>query len=329
MKKTISLVAMAATLCAVACKKDVGNDIEVPAGEPCEVTIGIENLGTKSTEIEEENEVKVNSLQIFVFRGNVLDAYKKVTNASAATVSCTSGDREIYALVNGADKASIVTKTDLLACTSNLSSHVAAKEFVMIGSVTKTLPQVDKITIPVDRLSARVVVKKITRNFTAAAYQDKDFQIQEIYLSNAPGDINLGKTSAPSVWYSKLGVIDNDIHLLTEKNLEVDVDNGNSHSIVHNFYCYPNGTEADVQGGEWSARHTRLVIKVKLGTSDYYYYPITLPKLQANHSYEIEELKITRPGSDSPDAPVSFQDCQFEIKVNPWQVVAVTEGTTI
>jgi hypothetical protein len=51
--------------------------------------------------------------------------------------------------------------------------------------------------------------------------------------------------------------------------------------------------------------------------------------MDSNKSYEIEEVKITRPGSDDPDEPVSFADATFSVNVIDWTVVPVTEGTTI
>jgi hypothetical protein len=66
------------------------------------------------------------------------------------------------------------------------------------------------------------------------------------------------------------------------------------------------------------------VVKATLGT-DVYYYPITLPALESNKSYEIEELILTRPGSDDPDKPVSIQECTFQINVLGWTTVAVAD----
>ena len=73
---------------------------------------------------------------------------------------------------------------------------------------------------------------------------------------------------------------------------------------------------------------TRIVIETTLGTSKYY-YPINLPEMADNKSYEIEEVVLTRPGSDNPDEPVSFADATFSINVIDWTVVPLTEGTTI
>ena len=68
-----------------------------------------------------------------------------------------------------------------------------------------------------------------------------------------------------------------------------------------------------------------------------YDYPITLPALESNKSYEISLVTITRPGNpddgNEPDndddideeKPVVGFDQGFEITVNPWTVVTITE----
>ena len=72
-----------------------------------------------------------------------------------------------------------------------------------------------------------------------------------------------------------------------------------------------------------------------------YDYPVLLPPLEANHSYEIELLTITRTGNqDNGREPVTDddtdeedlitgKDVSFEITVKPWTTVTVTEGTTL
>ena len=83
------------------------------------------------------------------------------------------------------------------------------------------------------------------------------------------------------------------------------------------FNAYPNLNSADDQVAD-----TRLVVEATLDGRKYY-YPVTMPKMESNKSYEISELKITRPGSDDPDKPIEIVDQDFKITVNPWDVVLV------
>ena len=54
------------------------------------------------------------------------------------------------------------------------------------------------------------------------------------------------------------------------------------------------------------------------------YYPISLPEVKQNTVYEVT-LKITRPGSDSPDVPVSGHAVEFKIEVQDWITGGVIE----
>ena len=324
------MAAVAAVFGTMSCKKDnvpsmnQGN-ANVPAdGERTELTVGIATGMTRSTTITAEDEVKVNNLQVFVFRGDALDAYGVVDNASSVTVSCTKGDREVYAVVNAPDLKDIATKTDLLAAKSALTDNDESN-FVMFGKTDATLPSELPVNVEVDRMVSKVVLKTVNRAFTSVALAALDFSIDEIFITNVAGDVNYGMTDNPVEWYNKMDY-SSELAMFTHDAPAASVVNEETYSTQHTFYCYPNKA-ADSDADSWSPRRTRLVLKTTLGT-DTYYYPVTLPELENNKSYELE-LTITRPGSDNADMPVSFEDCAFEITVKPWTVVAVTDGIVI
>jgi len=334
MKKVLfTFAAVAATLCTVACNKDLtSNSIDQnPAkqdGDKCELRVGISTSLTKSTTITDEDQEKVKNLQVFVFRGDALDAYASVDQTLSAKLSCTAGERTVYVLANEPDHSDISSKTAFLALVSDLSNY-PEKGIAMIGSKDVTLPAQDTVSVDAYRLASRVVLKKITRDFTSSALAGLEMEVKDIYLSNVPTDFNYALNSTPSKWVNKMGLDDNGKSLTIWHDApNAKIANEASDTTKHTFLAYPNPTESDSNGGTWSARHTRLVVKVGLGDKTYY-YPITLPKLEYNKSYEISELTLTRPGSDSEDTPVSFQDATFKINVKPWTVVPVTDGTTL
>ena len=331
MRKITFLAAVAATLCTVACNKNMDtqiNEVPNPANEErfelkVQVRSGGDLVQTKSTTITPANEVLVNNRQVFVFRGDALDAYGSINDDDEITLSCTGGERQVYALVNCPDLSAISTKTALLA-TSSLLSGNSGTSFQMIGHQDEVdLPDDSPVTINVHRLAARVVIKKISRAFTVSALAAKSLTIDQIFITNVAGDINFGETASPTVWYNKMAYSSEQAAFTYDAPASALANNA-SYSTAHSFYAYPNPTVDDAEGGSWSARHTRLVIKVTLGT-DVYYYPITLPALEANKSYEIDELILTRPGSDNPDKPVSFQDCTFQVNVVGWTTVPVSD----
>ena len=320
MKKSIFAFA-AAFVALVACNKNEATPMQPQNHpetlEPCELTVGICGAMTKATAVTAENEAMVNNLQVFVFRGDDLDAYATVDNAKELTLSCTAGEREIYALVNAPDYSAVPGKAALLAKVSELSAN-SLTSFEMVGSKSVTLPQASTVSIDVNRIASRVVLKKITRNFTSAALQSLDFTVDAIYLINVAGNTSYDLTKAPAAWYN-VAKNNNELANLLYDAPASAVANGQSYIPVHTFYGYPN---------DLSVNTTRLVIETTLGTTKYY-YPINLPAMESNKSYEIEEVTITRPGSDNPNEPVSFADASFSINVIDWTVVPVTEGTTI
>ena len=319
MKK--SIFAFAAALAAlVACNKNEATPMQPQNQEslvPCELTVGICGAMTRATTVSADNEAKVNNLQVFVFRGDDLDAYASVDNAQELTLSCTAGDRVVYALVNAPDYSAVPGKAALLAKVSELSAN-SLSNFEMVGSKSVTLPQSEKVSIDVNRIASRVVLKKITRSFTSEALQALNFKVDAIYLINVAGNTSYDLSAAPAKWYNVAENKDELASLLYDAPASL-ITNGQSYSTAHTFYAYPN---------DLATNTTRLVIETTLGETKYY-YPINLPEMAANKSYEIEEVKITRPGSDNPDEPVSFADATFSINVIDWTVVPVTEGTTI
>jgi hypothetical protein len=320
MKKTI--LAFAAALGAlVGCSKTevipMTPQNQQQGPEPCELTVGISGAATRATAVSADSEAKVNNLQVFVFRGNDLDAYAAADNAKELTLSCTAGEREVYALVNAPDYSAVSGRSALLAMVSQLSAN-SIGSFEMVGSRSVTLPQASAVSIDVSRIASRVVLKKITRSFTSEALQGLDFTVDAVYLINVAGSTSYDLTKAPETWYNIAGKSDKLTGLLYDAPASTVAD-GDSYTPAHTFYGYPN---------DLSANTTRLVIETTLGNTKYY-YPISLPAMESNKSYEIEEVTITRPGSDDPDEPVSFADASFSVNVIDWTVIPVTEGTTI
>lgn len=328
--------AVAAMVCTVACNKDLDNSrIGVTSAgqavETAEMRLSVVGNGgpaTKSADADFDGDHSVvNSVQFFVFDGEVLDAYKKITSGTSTTMTVKAGEKTVWAVVNAPDISNVTTLTQLKAVSSTLANN--ASYFVMVGSETETVPSEDPIEIEVKRIVSRVVVKQVTAEFTNPAYAAMSCKLVKMFLINAPADINLQLNAAPTTWYAQrayeavTGLTDflstsGGNHELNSSAFETD--------CYH--YCYPNPTVADSQATSWSARHTRMVIEVLLG-SETFYYPITLPVLEPGKSYEIENLTITRKGSSSPDQPISLSEADFEISVKEWTVVPVTEGITI
>lgn len=345
MKKAITLAALAALMSVVACNKDASSHSPVNAqeGSPIRLVVGVEGSGaTKATGItsnDSATEAKVNTLQVFVFNGDALDGYASVNGATTATVSCTSGSRDVYAVVNAPSLASVTSKAALLATVSNLENNVS--NFQMIGHKTETLRHDGNVEVAVDRLAARVVIRGIKNSLENAA-QAAAFKLVSVALTNVTGDVNYGLSAdyEPLVWKNRRGYeATNSFGSFDYDAVNANIAANATNSDVHFFYSYPNRKNAIVglETGEtsYTGRRARLVIKAEIA-GVLYNYPIELPALENNKSYEINLVNITRVGNldnghhdpDDPDdddeekSVVGFEQ-GFQISVNDWTVVLV------
>ena len=324
---------------AVSCSK-AGSPADFPA-EKIRIVVDVEGSGAPGTRVtgvtsnSTSSEAKVNSLQIFVFNGEQPDGYGSSSGSLTATASCTAGTRDIWAVVNAPALTSVSSKSQLLATVSNLAAEIS--NFQMVGSKSETLQKDGNVKITVDRLAARVVLKGIKNALTNAA-QAASFKVLSVYLTNVAGDVDFGHSSSYTVskWYNRRGYQSaNNLGSFTYDAVNKTIASGASDTEAHYFYSMPNANAAAV-GGPWTPRAARLVIKAEIA-GVVYDYPITLPALESNKSYEISLVTITRLGNpddgNEPDndddideeKPVVGFDQGFEITVNPWTVVTITE----
>lgn len=329
MKNIKTLMILASIASAVmGCNKTSELDM-VPAGgngQKIAVTVGV-GASTKATGVTSNaatSESKVNTLQVFVFQSSgARDGYGSSAGSKSATVECTAGTRDVYALVNCPDFSSVVSKSELLEKVSLLSNNNLSS-FEMIGCLEdQTLSASGSLSLEVKRLAGRVVINKITRAFTGA-YADVDFAIDAIYAINVAGDAcyDLSASDSP-VFFNEEKFVSSSVDALTADVLSspATVANNGSYETAHYFYGYPNDN---------STKQMRLVIEATMdGVKTY--YPIDIKdsegKFNANQSYEISSVTITRRGSDDPDAPVVSGTMTFEISVKNWDVVAMGDIT--
>lgn len=331
-------------------------------GVRCPLTVTIGGAATKVINVIDNDpgtEAAVNSLQVFVFDGEKLDDYV-VSNYRYAQANCSPGERVVYAVVNAPDlnpeKGGPHTKEDLLA-TRTLLAENAPDSFVMMGvSEVVILPNVSEISIEVKRIASRIVLKKITADFAATYLRDQDFIVEEIYATNVAGENNLGGTmNEYSVWHNRLGYYaDKAYEVEAVTKLTHDFTTGSGTNLVnsgsytnkHCFYVYPNSYTVDErgmvpEGAPWSPRCTKLVVKMNFrGRS--YYYPVTLGTykdvakkeiipitIESNKSYEINELILTRTGSNDEDISVTNYDIVFVVEPKDWDVVLLGDNGVI
>ena len=322
----LSLLKIAVALCFISilmsCQKDAVSEKE--AGGIARLEVSVPVAETKL--VSGCNETAIKNYQVFLFNDkNVLEAY---VNCSSSDISldCTLGQKTVVVLANAPSINDVTTLSALMAKKSSLSDN-AADAFVMEGKVQITIETTEdvSVTVPVVRQVVKVELANVTTAFELAQYRDMSFKISSVYLINVAADKKYFSTEAPTLWLNQMSYRSSDDNLLIYDDMAgVEVTPSSPYSTKNAFYAYPNPTVNDAFGTTWTERHTRLVVETLLGSTKYY-YPVTLPVLQQNKRYEVS-LKITRPGSDTPDAVVDKFAADFEVTVKDWETgAAVSE----
>lgn len=140
--------------------------------------------------------------------------------------------------------------------------------------------------------------------------------IDKVYMVNVAKTINYGQTSTPAAWYNQ-AMDKGELPEILSDTVNQTLANGATNSTGHWFYIYPNDPAV-------SHTTTRIVIETTLG-GEKCYYPIDLPALAGNQSYEISKIKLTSPGGDNPNTPVTNENITFNFTVVDWSTIAVEE----
>ena len=318
MKRKLFIAAVAAMALA-ACEEKI-NEQTVSADEMVELKISIPSAATKVSEKNEPGSPNaVNTLQVFLFdeSGN-LEA-SDMQQAKSVVLACVPGTKKVVALVNAPELTDVTSYSQLTSTTSKLTDNTI-DSMVMEGEVDLEIDATMSVTIPVSRLAAKVVIKQIANNFELLTHQNMDFCVTAIYLVNVAGEKSYLSSAVPTLWYNKMKIDreDETIPHFTYDYFQTPnkIPYQGTFTTDKYFYCYPNPTEEDCYDTVWSERYTRMVVEATLA-GEVVYYPISLPEVKQNTLYEVS-LKITRPGSESPDVPVSGHAVEFKIDVQDW-----------
>ena len=355
MKKNILWASCLAglSLLAGACSKTedpVPGRADSPDRGSVELTVRLGAPDTKVAAQTAANEKMIRNVQVFVFRagsgpdagaleiagsagfGTELDV--STGSYSGLTLKCSTGEREIWAVVNDArDRTAgpeaVSTKEELLAVMHRLADARKDKLLMVGTSGARTLHEGKaEIAVEVRRMAASVILESVKNDFVAPAWRKSGvFRVEDCYLLNVPGQTNLGGTTEPSTlaaeaWLARLAAEKGicDAGMIYDRVEPKIVDYSASDTTPHTFYAYPNNC-APNEDATWVPRATLLVLEASLYDGrDWtkYYYPVLLDKgLAANRQYKVG-LTIHRPGSLDPNVPVRFEDVTPVIQVSDW-----------
>lgn len=204
-----------------------------------------------------------------------------------------------------------VTSFDLYECHSN--------RLPMFGDLTFTTSAdaSQEVVISVQRLVSRVRVGTVTNSMTAGQMAGRTFTLKKIYLTNIPlngiiaGDSQLITSNknwqytvynAMGLHSASTGTIEEYDELTLQDGINAVLAAGASHGSGYYFYTIPNvcTAAADTHASTWAVRCTRLVLECTLGSTTYY-YPITIPAMSRNVSYNYNTITIKGVGALSPE----------------------------
>lgn len=269
----------------------------------------------------EENAVSDYQVLVYDMTSRSLEAYEKPgPEAVDVRFQCRVGIKEVVVLANAPDMSDMISYDDFLKEKSFLSDN-SVGQLVMEGHAPMDLTASGaSVTVDLRRMVSKVILDGITVDFEHDGYDDLDFVLKKIYLTNVAGDMTYSaETADPAIWYNKIVQTSSDDvdGLILETLSDVSLKGATDYTSSHHFYCYPNPYKNDDFSSMWSPRPTRLVVEAELG-GETFYYPVSLPVLERNNRYHVS-LHIVRPGARTPEQDMDRQAASFTINIVGWQ----------
>ena len=308
------------------CSADYVSIRETPAGTGAETVLNLsvyDSYNTKATGVNPADEKRITDVQAFLFgEDGALEAYQS-SQSTSLQIRCTSGPKRLFVFANAPSLADVNDQASLGQKLSLLSDNYPNSFVMASGRKDLDLNSAggNSVSVVVERIAARIEIAKITNAMSSVQHQGKVFKVLAAYLTNVAANTSYDLLASPTEYYNKMGYQSSGVDALVYDNFSggVQINYGNYVNTPHYLYAYPNpSTDETSHGVPWSPRATKLVIKASLDNVVYYYPIVIAAPLEGNHSYRIEEVKITRPGSKDEDTPVSFADCSFTITVSDW-----------
>ena len=316
---------MVLALCS--CSKNEVQDHVLPA-DMVSLTVHVGDPLTRSVSATRDNENRINSVQVLVFdSAGATEAFTKGAGGEF-TVGVAAGQKTVWAVVNCAeDLSGVRSASELSGRAVDLRAN-SPSSLVMAGSRSAGISSASHdVTVDVSHLVSKVVVRKITREFSVSSLAALPMKIRGVYLVNVVGNSSLGGDAAPAIWYNKLGHEDPALDALLYDGISATLSSGASYTTVHTFYPFPNPSTSTSTAATWSARKTMLVIDTELDGEDNY-YPVFINSLERNKIYEFTSITITKRGSTDPYTPVSTEDVSITVKVTDF-ITGATYTETI
>ena len=323
MSKTKFIAALAAAFAFMACEEMVENVQPVCDDETVTLQVNAMTQSTKST--VDSNGDRVDVVQYLLFhQDGDLEAYRKTSDLSECTFTCTKGMKSVVVIANSKTDFSSISHIDQMKERKSdlLENTIAAP--VMEGVHYVNMERSRTETILLTRHVSRIMLKSLKLDFGVDHLKNAVVKLKSIYLINLIGEkyyLNQDKDSM--LWYNKRMAEITDKDFIYDDCGETLLTNGKSYTAKHTFYFYPNDYRNAVDSQEWSPRATRCVVELLIDEV-LYYYPISFDFITDSNMEHDMNITITRLGVSSPDVAVTSTAFTSEVSVSPW-----TEGNAI
>ncbi len=252
----------------------------------------------------------VGTLDVLLFReGGTLEASGSSSSGSVVLSVRPGETYRWYAVGNAPADLSGIASEGALRDKRFALSDCPSGAMPMAASGQALLKEGSEVDAVLSRSLCRVILGAVSAPFLSEGYAVADARIERVFLMDAPVEGALLPDGSSPAARANEGGLDPALpaalgtYLLAERGTAL-VAAGQSDGTA--LLCCP-----DPEG------RTRLVLEASLdGESSY--YAVTLPPLEANHSYEVTRLVLLGPGSSSPDTAPGRDPVSFSIEIVPW-----------
>jgi len=311
------------------------------------------DMSTKADVNPSGKDASINDIQVFLFLQDGSLYRRETLSGNEMTKSLErvkAGSYDIVAVANAPEMTSIQKKSELEQAELALSAHDPERGFLMYGQSEGSVTVVSessaavRAVIPVKRYVGRVRLTSVQNNLPAVYGALK---VDCVFLENGFGTWNYGASGNPADYINYAGrragrntstdesdfirqASDADCAALTFNAVNRSVNSGKQESFGLPFYTLPNKTTAaddHFEGATSGDACARLVLRVSYGESgaQQWYYPVTIPNLERNKSYDVSFI-ISGPGVSDPNQHVSSGNLDVVISVDPWESGGDYEG---
>lgn len=283
------------------------------------VDMGGDSQQETKAELQTADEKKINSLDVFVFKGSFLEAHVRIASSAAVMgIPVTPGEKTVWAFCNYAtSRMATITSLEAAESFSTLLTDNSRAGLSMRGHGTKTVSLSDSepaITITVRRDVAKVQLAgppTLSGEMAGGTYNG-------MYLINIPKAYSestvLTSSSASDAWNFNDRVATS----VEQSSLTLT----SSYGPASGLYGMPNASPESVSAEDRDYT-TKAVFKCTQG-GVVYWYPISIPGISANKLYTLSNVVISTKGSDSPNEYVHDHETSYALSVADWVTQTVT-----